>query len=231
MPKATPGLPPWQGSARTPRGQRPRARAETSRTGTGRSRALLRLLGRALPQRASKSPRAYSDEPRAREVGSRRSTEEAAEQGWGEVPAAAEAVEGRLRAKGNAFAAAHVPADRAGSMTCKLRSRAYDRRHEAVAMRSSTNLLHHIYAVERLREAYYALRARCGRRGGRADLADVRAGAGSEPSGPVRPAGPRGLPPRACEAGVHRQGRREQASPGRTRAGGQDRPARIGRSP
>ncbi|MCK7498818.1 MAG: hypothetical protein MZW92_55840 [Comamonadaceae bacterium] len=39
-----------------------------------------------------------------------------------------------------------------------------------------TGLLHHIYAVERLRAAYLALQARCGCRGRRPDLAGVRAG-------------------------------------------------------
>src|SRR5439155_20081154 len=38
---------------RTPRGHRPRARAETSRTGTGRSRVLLRPAGKRCRQSAS----------------------------------------------------------------------------------------------------------------------------------------------------------------------------------
>ena len=75
----------------------------------------------------------------------------------GEVPAAAEAVEGRLRAKGNAIAA----------RMSRRTSRVYDVgtaldgiRQTAQGRRDAkfTNLLFHIYAVERLEAAYYALR-------------------------------------------------------------------------
>ena len=75
----------------------------------------------------------------------------------GEVPAAAEAVEGRRRAKGNAVAA------RMSRRTIRV----YDVgpaldgiRQTARGNRGArfTGLLHHIYAVERLRAAYYALR-------------------------------------------------------------------------
>jgi RNA-directed DNA polymerase len=75
----------------------------------------------------------------------------------GEAPAAAEAVEGRLRAKGNAVAA----------RMSRRSSRVYDVgtaldgiRQTAKGRRDAkfTGLLHHIYAVERLRAAYFALR-------------------------------------------------------------------------
>ena len=75
----------------------------------------------------------------------------------GEIPAAAEVVEGRLRAKGNAFAA---------RMSRRL-SRRYDMgtalegiRRTAKGRRDAkfSGLLHHIYAVERLQAAYFALR-------------------------------------------------------------------------
>ncbi|MGH8790912.1 MAG: group II intron reverse transcriptase/maturase [Cupriavidus necator] len=75
----------------------------------------------------------------------------------GEIPAAAEAVEGRRRAKGNAIAA----------RMSRRSQRAYDMgtaldgiRQTARGNRSArfTGLLHHIYEVERLRAAYYALK-------------------------------------------------------------------------
>jgi RNA-directed DNA polymerase len=75
----------------------------------------------------------------------------------GKAPAAAEAVEGRRQAKGNAVAA----------RMSRRTSRAYDVgtaldgiRQTARGRRDAkfTNLLFHIYAVERLEVAYYALR-------------------------------------------------------------------------
>ncbi|MBE7419475.1 MAG: group II intron reverse transcriptase/maturase [Ideonella sp.] len=75
----------------------------------------------------------------------------------GAIPAAAEAVEGRLRAKGNAVAA----------RMSRRSSRVYDVgtaldgiRQTARGRRDAkfSGLLHHIYAIERLRAAYYALR-------------------------------------------------------------------------
>jgi hypothetical protein len=86
----------------------------------------------------------------------------------GEAPAAAEVVEGRRQAKGNAVAA----------RMSRRTSRAYDVgtaldgiRQTAKGRRDAkfTNLLFHIYAPERLRAAYYALRrdAAAGVDGGR----------------------------------------------------------------
>jgi RNA-directed DNA polymerase len=75
----------------------------------------------------------------------------------GEVPAAAEAVEGRLRAKGNAVRA----------RMSRRSTRVYDMgtaldgiRQTARGRRDAkfTGLLHHIYAIERLRAAYHATR-------------------------------------------------------------------------
>lgn len=75
----------------------------------------------------------------------------------GEVPAAAEAVEGRLRAKGNVLAA----------RMSRRSSRVYDMgtaldgiRQTARGRRDArfSGLLHHIYAVERLRAAYLAVK-------------------------------------------------------------------------
>src|SRR2546427_264324 len=63
---------------RTLRGQRPRARTEAPRTGTGRSCV---RLGQREPQAAPGSPRTYAGDGRAQEVGQPRGTEEAAEQG------------------------------------------------------------------------------------------------------------------------------------------------------
>lgn len=75
----------------------------------------------------------------------------------GEAPAAAEAVEGRLRAKGNALAA----------RMSRRSSRIYDMGTALEGIRQTARgrrdakfagLMHHIYAVERLRAAYHALR-------------------------------------------------------------------------
>ena len=75
----------------------------------------------------------------------------------GEVPAAAEAVEGRRQVEGNAIAA----------RMSRRTSRVYDVgtaldgiRQTAHGRRGARfdNLLHHIYAVERLRAAYFALK-------------------------------------------------------------------------
>ena len=75
----------------------------------------------------------------------------------GEVPAAAEVVEGRLRAKGNAVAA----------RMSRRSSRVYDMgtaldgiRQTAKGRRDARfdNLLHHIYAVARLEQAYLAVK-------------------------------------------------------------------------
>jgi RNA-directed DNA polymerase len=75
----------------------------------------------------------------------------------GETPAAAEAVEGRRQAKGNAIAARmsrrlERPYDM-GTALDGIRQTARGRRGAKF-----TTLMHHIYEVERLRAAYYALR-------------------------------------------------------------------------
>ena len=57
--------------ARVPRGQRPRARTETPRAGTGRSQVRPRLQ---LPWDVSGSLRTYADDERTWEVGQTRST-------------------------------------------------------------------------------------------------------------------------------------------------------------
>jgi hypothetical protein len=75
----------------------------------------------------------------------------------GAIPAAAEVVEGRRQAKGNAFAA----------RMSRRSMRSYDMGNALEGIRQTargnkgarfTGLLHHIYAVERLEAAYYALR-------------------------------------------------------------------------
>ena len=75
----------------------------------------------------------------------------------GEVPAAAEAVEGRLRAKGNAVAARMSRRSSrvydVGTALDGIRQTARGRRDAKFA-----GLLHHIYAVERLRAAYLAVK-------------------------------------------------------------------------
>jgi hypothetical protein len=75
----------------------------------------------------------------------------------GEAPAAAEAVEGRRQAKGNAIAARmsrrSVRVYDMGTALDGIRQTAKGRRGARF-----TGLLHHIYAVERLRAAYFALK-------------------------------------------------------------------------
>jgi RNA-directed DNA polymerase len=74
----------------------------------------------------------------------------------GEIPVAAEAVEGRLRAKGNAVRARmsrrSMRVYDMGTALDGIRQTARGRRDAKF-----TGLLHHIYAIERLRAAYFAL--------------------------------------------------------------------------
>jgi hypothetical protein len=60
--------------------------------------------------RAHREARAYDDEPRAREVGSRRSTEEAAEQGCGGSSCGGGGGGGKAASQGKCCCGAHVPA-------------------------------------------------------------------------------------------------------------------------
>ncbi len=192
----------------TLRGHRPRARTETSRTGTGRSRACCAASGDAWGSAHREAEghttmshgRGKSDRP----VVPKKLSNKAA----GEAPAAAEKVEGRPRAKGNAVRA----------RMSRRSTRVYDMgtaldgiRQTARGRRDAkfTGLLHHIYAVEASQVGLLRGSPRRGPRRRRTNLARLRHGAGSEPSGPVGPAGPRGLQAPACEEGVHRQGRRE----------------------
>lgn len=75
----------------------------------------------------------------------------------GEVPAAAEAVEGRLRAKGNAV---QLRMSRRSTRVYDVNTALDGIRQTARGRRDAkfTGLLHHIYAIERLRSAYHAIR-------------------------------------------------------------------------
>ena len=75
----------------------------------------------------------------------------------GEVPAAAEVVEGRRRAKGNAIEARM---SRRSSRVYDVQTALDGIRQTAKGNRKAkfTTLLHHVYAVERLEQAYLALR-------------------------------------------------------------------------
>src|SRR6218665_864751 len=93
-----------------PRGHRPRACAETFRTGTGRSRVLLGHAVRREPhQSASGSRRADEDEAGRREVGSWRSTEEAGEQSCGCNPCGGGVGGGKAASQGKCQRSAHAP--------------------------------------------------------------------------------------------------------------------------
>lgn len=75
----------------------------------------------------------------------------------GAVPAAAEAVEGRLRAKGNAL---QLRMSRRSTRVYDVNTALEGIRQTARGRRDAkfTGLLHHIYAIERLRQAYHAIR-------------------------------------------------------------------------
>ena len=75
----------------------------------------------------------------------------------GEAPAAAEAVEGRLRAKGNAV---QLRMSRRSTRFYDVNTALDGIRQTARGRRDAkfTGLLHHIYALERLRTAYHAVR-------------------------------------------------------------------------
>ena len=75
----------------------------------------------------------------------------------GAVPAAAEAVEGRLRAKGNAL---QLRMSRRSTRVYDVNTALEGIRQTARGRRDAkfTGLLHHIYAIERLRAAYHAIR-------------------------------------------------------------------------
>jgi hypothetical protein len=75
----------------------------------------------------------------------------------GEVPAAAEAVEGRLRAKGNAV---QLRMSRRSTRVYDVNTALDGIRQTARGRRDAkfTGLLHHIYAIERLRSAYLAVK-------------------------------------------------------------------------
>ena len=77
-------------------------------------------------------------------------------------------------------------------MTWERRSTAYDRRPEADRVRSSPTLLHHIYAVDRLRAAYLALERKAAAGVDGETWQSYGQDLEAQPSGPVRPAGPRG---------------------------------------
>jgi len=123
----------------------------------------------------------------------------------GETPAAAEVVEGRRQAKENAVAA----------RISRRLGRAYDTGTALDGIRQTakgrpgaqfTTLMHHIYAVERLQDAYLVLKRKAAAGVDGQTWQSYGGGLANKASGPVRPAGPRGLPAPACKARVYRQG-------------------------
>jgi len=80
----------------------------------------------------------------------------------GEIPAAAEVVEGRLRAKGNAVAARMsrrtIRVYDVGTALDGIRQTARRKGKDGRRDARFTGLLHHIYAVERLEQAYLAVK-------------------------------------------------------------------------
>ena len=137
---------------------------------------------------------------------------------------AAEAVEGRGVAKGNSLERnACRTQSREGAPSALERVRDAARRDRKLRF---TALLHHVYAVERLRQAYYALKREAAAGHRRRDVEALRRAAGSQPRRPVPAAQTGSVPSEACTAGVHREGGRAAAAARCPRAGRQDRPAR-----
>ena len=179
-----------------------------------------------MAQTASGSRETQADDARRREVGHVHSTGEAGEQRRAEP--AAEAVEGRgwprgssverntLRTQSREGVPSALERDTAGSKARQKQLR-------------FTALLHHVYDVERLRQAYYALKREAAAGNRRRDMEALRRAIGREPPRPVRTAQTGSVPSQACTAGVHREGGRAAAAARSSRAGGQDRPARRGR--
>lgn len=134
----------------TPRGQRPRACTEAPCTGTGRSRVCLRP---GLAQTAPGSPRTHAGDGRTREVGPPHTTRETAEQGRGTGCGGGG---GRGRGKGNLREQNTPRTQRRTGVPSAL-----ERVREAAKKdrkQRFTALSHHVYDVERLRAAYYALK-------------------------------------------------------------------------
>src|SRR6059036_1814655 len=133
---------------------------------------------------------------------------------------AAEAVEGRERAKGNSGRrdALRTPG-RAGALSALDRVRQAAERDRKQRF---TALLHHVYDIEHLRTAYHALKR---------DVAALRQEPGSESPGSRGTAPARGVPGEAGPESIHPEGRRAAAAARRSRAGRQTRPARGRRGP
>ncbi len=157
MPKATPGLPPWQGSmgpravtdpahARKHLAREPGGPASCCGTSGDAWRSAHR---EAQGHTTMSHGRGKSD----RGVVPKKLPNKAV----GETPAAAEVVEGRLRAKGNAV---QLRMSRRSMRVYDVNTALEGIRQTARGRRDAkfTGLLHHIYAVERLRSAYFAVR-------------------------------------------------------------------------
>src|SRR5262249_49860006 len=148
--KARPVAPLPRGAIGTSRGPRPRARTETSRTGTGRSLGCLwsvyRRPHREVERRTPMMDgRGKSDKPIVPAKPSNKALERAAE-----------TVEERGVAKGNAPERnALRTQSREGAPSALERVRQIARRDRKQRF---TALLHHVYDIDRLRRAYYGLR-------------------------------------------------------------------------
>ena len=179
------------------------------------------MLALAHTKAASRSLKTHVDDGRAREVGPLRSTRGSSPNNASER--AAEVGEGRERTKGNTPERnALRTQSRAGAPSALERVRQaakQDRKQRFTA------LLHHVYDVERLRAAYFAMKrdAAAGRR--RRNVAALRDGLGGESPGPLRPAEARRVPSEAGASRVHPEGGRAAAAARRSHAGRQDRPA------
>ena len=122
---------------------------------------------------------------------------------------AAEVVEGRRPAKGNAASETRSgPSAGQGALSELGRVRRVATKDKDVRF---TALLHHV-DVDRLRAAYWALEPEGRAGGGRGDVGGLRAGSRGEPSGSAR-SGPQGrVPGETVAEGVHTEARRAAAA-------------------
>ncbi len=142
----------------------------------------------------------------------------------GEVPAneSAEEVEERTLAKENSRQQnTHRTQrrERVRSALARVRRAAEEDRG-----RRFTTLLHHVYAVDTLREAYLSLKRGAAPGSGPCDVGGVRRGAGGSPPGSLRAPATRSLPGTTGEEGEYPEAGRPAATVGHHRAGGQGRP-------
>ncbi len=191
---------------RTPRGQRPRARTEAPRTGTGRSRVRLRRGGRRRPHREVQGhtpmmdERGKSDRPVVPEKPPNKAEGPARGGGGGKGAGQGELAPSATRSGHRAGSGAPSALERVRQAAERDRKQRF------------TALLHHVYDVERLRAAYLALKRDAAPGIDGETWQHYGAGPGGAISRTCRTAAARGVPGEAGAAGVHPEGGRAAAA-------------------